>query len=264
MDQWIANARADIEELFAEASRLTAGASLGSDDWLRVPAAWRCIFQALQGMHAFLVFFARPGFFGGGALLAVGLLFGSPPEALILNDVVIVAASAVVLWTKHKNICGSWRAYLQASFGATVHAEPALSRRPQRDARIAKPPLLLSAILWASVGLSALGSQYFLSTRGSSSFCPHNEDYYVVPKNDSVDSAVTSAELRRRITALVNNDSEQRRSGEVSAVADEDSVSPPDQRDYNYSLIIRGLINGVIVGTVVVAWLMRWLDKRRW
>lgn len=267
MDQWIAHARADIEELGAEASRLSTEVSVPSDAWLRVPVAWRSLFQALRGVHSILVFFARPLFFGGGALLGLSLLIGSPPEALILNDMVLVGVSALILWSKHRNICRSWQAYLVTAFSATTNEQSGLPTRREADAALRKPPIVFSGILWASVGLAPLACAYVLSTRGSLEYRPHDHDYYVAPSNDSVQPVVTAAELRRRITAFGDDYSTRRYGENPSGSEDKGNVASTDeadQHDYNYSVMIRGLINGAIVGTIVVAWLVRWLDKRRW
>lgn len=266
MKPWVAHARADFDELLVNLPDDAEEASSANDAWREVPIAWRCAYLAIRGIHAFLYFFARPGFFGCGILLAFSLLLGSPPIALFLHIVVLFVGSAVVLWTQHRDLCGSWRTYLQTRFGATKRARVGSSGGRQARVRSAKPPLLLSAVLWCSLGIGVLVDREIV-TRWSWEFQPQRHDYFIALENDSCDSVVTAAELRRRVTAL-DGFAFSRQDAEFESLAEgEDSVpttEEPDEREINYSVMIRGLFNVFGLCVLIVAALIKWLDKRRW
>ena len=88
------------------------------DAWYSVPDNIRFWFSFFNFLHGVSLIFAFPLFFGGGLLLLAGLLFGKPPEELVIRTFTLVAVSGVLVLAVYTKFWDQLRVDLQDKYSS--------------------------------------------------------------------------------------------------------------------------------------------------
>jgi hypothetical protein len=255
MAQWIERARTDLAEL-----EQLASAPTNSPATNMVPFSVRAGLSCCEAVHGLCVFFARPSCFGGGLVLALTLLFGSPPPGGVLGLVIVVCISGLVLWAWDIRIWRTWRAFFHRRYTLKANAS-ANGSTGSRNERIVAT-VSLTFIVGISFILTVFAYGYELVANGPLPpvFAPQPCDSYVAPPEPSDDPRSGVA-----ARAFAQSDRNPQQVEVLQEYPPAPPKSPsPSRRSEGYSIIVGRVIGAVSICAAFIGWLVSWLNRRRW